>query len=186
LDWILKIKTNDNEALKEIYTLCREECVGWLQKDFGLTTDDALDVFQVSVVILYDNVISGKLIQLTSGIQTYLNGIARNKALELTRKRKNTVSATSLQVMAIYVHEENEKLILEEQLSAAQIALEMLGDPCRSLLQLYYYQNLNMEDITTLLGYKNTDTTKNQKYKCLKRLQNLYSEHILKSDNIEK
>lgn len=88
--------------------------------------------------------------------------------------------------MAIYVHEENEKLILEEQLSAAQIALEMLGDPCRSLLHLYYYQNLNMEDITTLLGYKNTDTTKNQKYKCLKRLQNLYSEHILKSDNIEK
>ncbi len=186
MDWILNIKTNDNEALKEIYSLCREECIRWLQKVFGLTMDDALDIFQMSVIILYDNVITGKLLQLTSSIQTYLKGIARNKALELLRNRKNTIAASALPPMAQYVYEENEKVLLEEQLSAAQKALEKLGDPCKSLLQLYFYQDLSMEDITTLLGYKNADSTKNQKYKCLKRLQNLYSENILKSDNIEK
>ncbi|MBC7885952.1 MAG: sigma-70 family RNA polymerase sigma factor [Saprospiraceae bacterium] len=186
MDWILKIKTNNNQALKEVYSLCRDECISWLQKDFGLQTDDALDVFQVSVVILYDNVMTGKLLELTSNIQTYLKGIARNKALEIIRNRKRITSDTSLPVMVQYVYEENEKMILEEQLSASLIALELIGDPCKSLLQLYYYQDLSMEDITPLMGYKNTDTTKTQKYKCLKRLQSIYYEHILKNDSIEK
>ena len=83
--------------------------------------------------------------------------------------------------MAQYVFEENEKVILEEQLSAALTSLEFLGDPCKSLLQLYYYNDLSMENITSIMGYKNADTTKNQKYKCLRRLQNIYSEHIQKS-----
>ncbi|MGB4959568.1 MAG: sigma-70 family RNA polymerase sigma factor [Saprospiraceae bacterium] len=181
MDWILKIKTNENEALKEIYVLCREECVLWLLKDFALSADDALEVFQVSVVILYDNVMTGKLVTLTSHIKTYLKGIIRNKALELLRSRKNIISDSRLGVMAQYVNEENDKSILEEQLSAAQMALETLGDPCKSLLLLYYYNDLSMEEITTKMGYKNADTTKNQKYKCLRRLQNIYSEHINKS-----
>jgi RNA polymerase sigma-70 factor (ECF subfamily) len=181
LDWILKIKTDDNQALREIYDLCREECVVWLQNDFGLSIHDALDVFQVSVVILYDNIMTGKLSTLTSNIKTYLKGIAKNKALEMLRSRKNRIVANRFPIMAQFVFEENEKVILEEQLSTALMSLEFLGDPCKSLLQLYYYNDLSMEDITTILGYKNPETTKNQKYKCLKRLQNIYSEHILKS-----
>ena len=181
MDWILKIKTDDNQALREIYDLCREECVAWLQNDFGLSIHDALDVFQVSVVILYDNIMTGKLSTLTSNIKTYLKGIAKNKALEMLRSRKNRIVANRFPIMAQFVFEENEKVILEEQLSTALMSLEFLGDPCKSLLQLYYYNDLSMEDITTILGYKNPETTKNQKYKCLKRLQNIYSEHILKS-----
>ena len=180
MDWIHKIKTNDNEALREIYDLCREECIAWLQNDFGLSIHDALDVFQVSIVILYDNVMTGKLETLTSNIKTYLKGIAKNKALELLRSRKNIIVAHNIPVLAQYVYEENEKVILEEQLSAALKSLEFLGDPCKSLLELYYYNDLSMEDITAIMGYKNADTTKNQKYKCLRRLQNIYSEHINK------
>lgn len=36
---------------------------------------------------------------------------------------------------------------------------------------------LAMLEIAELLGYKNTDTTKNQKYKCLKRLKKLFIEN---------
>ena len=181
-DWIQKIKTNENAALREIYYLCKEDCITWLEHDFGLMTDDALDVFQMSVVIMYDNVVTGQLVTLTSHIKTYLKGIARNKALELLRSRKNILSAAdSLSVMAQYVSEENDDTILDKQLTAALVSHEVIGDPCKSLLQLYYYNDMNVEDITALLGYKNADTTKNQKYKCLKRLQNIYFGHIQKS-----
>ena len=143
--------------------------------------DDALDVFQVSVVILYDNVITGKLEKLTSGIHTYIKGIARNKALELIRATKNRSGAHHFSYMQVYVEEENDTAILEDQLTAAIQSLDNLGDPCKSLLQLYYYYDLSVEDITIKLGYKNADTTKNQKYKCLKRLQNIYFGHINKN-----
>lgn len=180
MDWILKIKTNENEALKEIYALCREDCLVWLQRDFGCSEDDALDIFQMSVLILYDNVTKGKLTTLSSNVKTYLFGIAKNKALEYLRdKRKN--ASDDITLIVNYVVQESQDDTVDHQLSVAMVSLDKLGDPCKSVLQLYYYHDMSMEEITEKMGYKNADTTKNQKYKCLKRLQSIYSEHILKS-----
>jgi RNA polymerase sigma factor (sigma-70 family) len=179
-DWIQKIKTNENEALKEIYMLCRSECLQWLQKEYMCTEDDALDIFQMAMMILFDNVITGKLTSLTSNIKTYVFGIARNKALELHRSRKHIVSADFITMVASYVIEENDE-ITDDQLAIACRSLEELGDPCKTVLTQYYYHDKSMEDITLMMSYKNADTTKNQKYKCLKRLQNIYFGHKQKS-----
>jgi len=54
--------------------------------------------------------------------------------------------------------------------------LHLLGDPCKSLLELYYYKRLSMAEITEAMEYKNVDTTKNLKYKCIKRLRKLFEE----------
>jgi RNA polymerase sigma factor (sigma-70 family) len=179
-DWILKIKTNENKAFKEIYMLCREDCLAWLQKEYGCDQEDALDIFQMSVLILYDNIITGKLQNLTSHIKTYIMGIARNKALELYRNKKNVVNDDILQNIAEYISAEDTQ-INEEQLVLAGKALDELGDPCKTVLIQYYYHDKSMEEITTMMQYKNSDTTKNQKYKCLKRLQSIFFSHTLKS-----
>ncbi len=180
MDWILKIKTNENEALKEIYELCRKDCLTLLKKDFSCSSDDALDIFQVSVMILYDNVVTGKLQHLTSNIKTYLIGIARHKAMELYRSRKNIVSDDVLNLVAGYLTSEEPDSI-EEQIFMASRSLDELGDPCKTVLIQYYYHEKSMDEITTMMSYKNSDTTKNQKYKCLKRLQNIYFSHSSKS-----
>ena len=65
----------------------------------------------------------------------------------------------------------------ENRLDLVEKCLEELGDPCRALLISYYYEKKSMLEIAELLGYKNTDTTKNQKYKCLKRLKKLFIEN---------
>lgn len=179
-DWIQKIKTNENEALKEIYLLCRQDCLTWLKKEFNCSQDDALDIFQISVMILYDNVITGKLQQLTSNIKTYLTGIARNKALELCRTRKNIVSDDVLNQLISYITEDDTENLGEKVLLASR-SLDELGDPCKTVLVQYYYYDKSMDDITTIMNYKNSDTTKNQKYKCLKRLQSIYFSHSSKS-----
>lgn len=179
-DWIQEVKTNENEALKKIYTLCRQDCILWLQKEFNCSADDAIDIFQVSMMIFYDNVVSGKLIQLTSDLLTYINGIAKNKAMELYRSRKNLVSSDALKDMVVhFVSEESESN--EDQIILASQSLDELGDPCKTLLIHYYYYDKSMDEITKIMQYKNADTTKNQKYKCLKRLQNIYFSHTSKS-----
>lgn len=180
MDWIQKIKTNENEALKEIYVLCREDCLMWLQKEFGCSFDDALDIFQMSMLILYDNVTNGKLTSLSSNIKTYLFGIAKNKALEFLRDKKKMVT-NEVTLIVNFVVQETDSEFVDNQINAALHSLDQLGDPCKSVLQFYYYYDMSMEDITVKMGYKNADTTKNQKYKCLKRLQNIYFEHVLKS-----
>lgn len=181
MDWITKLKTNENEALREIYHLMRNDCIIWLQKEYSLTPDDAVDIFQMSVITLYDNVVTGRLTILTSSIQTYLYSIARNKALEHYRAQKKYVSAGPLDRIIAEMAETSDIGRNEGHLKVACSALEALGDPCQALLVHYYYHDKSMEEITSIMNYKNSDTTKNQKYKCLKRLQNIFFSHIQKS-----
>lgn len=178
MNWINLIKTDENKALSKIYIDYKDECTAWITKHTGISGDDAIDVFQVAVVILYDNIISGKLTTLTSGLKSYLFSIAKNKAREVYRKNSRHVNIESISEMAFYVDEElDAKQILESNILHANTAMNKIGDPCKSILQLYYYKRMNMEDITQLLGYKNRDTLKNQKYKCMKRLQKIYFSH---------
>ncbi len=177
VDWIDEIKNNEEEALTSIYKMYRDDCIYWLQKSYSCTRDEALDIFQSTLVILYDNVKREKLTKLTSDMKSYLMGIAKNKALEMIRTKKKSTYLKPLNSWVDYVNEDQEEAILEEQLLAASKALSRIGDPCKSLLQYYFYQNKNMEEISELMGYKNADTAKNKKYKCLKRLQLLYYRH---------
>jgi RNA polymerase sigma factor (sigma-70 family) len=179
LDWINYIKTNENKALTEVYTLYRDECMMWLQKEMKCSEEDSIEVFQMAVIILYDNVATGKLVELTSSIKTYLFGVAKLKAWELTRKAEKTVVGVD-DALLKYVAEENEFRDNTEELTLVEKSLEELGQPCKTVLQLYYYKNKSMEEISQELGYKNADTTKNQKYKCLKRLQNIFYVHKAK------
>lgn len=168
--------------MRELYKLYRDPCILWLQKEFQCTEDEGVDIFQVSVVILYDNVMVGKLQTLTSSINTYLLGIAKNKALELLKAKNKEGKKVKIDAWIDYLRNEDEDLFMEweTKIEASTLALESMGDPCKSLLTYYYYASMRMEEITTLMGYKNADTTKNQKYKCLKRLQKLYYEHLPK------
>lgn len=53
-------------------------------------------------------------------------------------------------------------------------AMSKIGEPCKSLLDAYYIQKKNMQEIATDFGYTNADNAKTQKYKCLVRLKKLF------------
>ena len=63
--------------------------------------------------------------------------------------------------------EENERII------AVQQAMEQIGNPCRDILLLYYWEERSMEEIAVKLGFANADTVKSKKYQCKKALENL-------------
>ena len=186
LDWLAAIRENENEAIKQIYKLYREESIAWLNRTFRLEDNAAKDVFQMSVIILYDNVISGKLTSLSSELKTYLFSICKNKCLEIIRKnKKRDKLPDSLHMIKDYVlAEESENQLLEQKIDGLTKALNTIGDPCRQILQLFYYKKLDMGTITKLMKYKNTATTKNLKYKCIKRLQVYFTNHKIESSQL--
>lgn len=53
-------------------------------------------------------------------------------------------------------------------------AIASLGEPCKGLIEAFYIQKRNMQDIASQFGYTNADNAKNQKYKCLMRLKKLF------------
>ncbi|HMQ07326.1 MAG TPA: sigma-70 family RNA polymerase sigma factor [Saprospiraceae bacterium] len=176
MDWISEIKENENEALTSLYRLYRNECISWIMKNFHCTYEDGLDIFQHTIVILYDNVITGKLSHLTSDIKTYMMGIIRHKTLEWVRKKNKLNHQFHESFWFEYIKEE-EPGVNVDQIESIAWAMDRIGGPCRELLHNYYYLGNKIEEITQKMGYRNTDSTKSQKYKCLKRLQSMVFEH---------
>jgi len=178
LNWIKHIKDDENRALKELYEMYRDECVQWLLTKQAIQNEDAKEIFQTAVIILYDHVMSGKLEKFSSTVKSYLFGICKNKAFELYRHQKRVHHPGQLSTIQSYVIEEDDNnLFIEKEIRAVNAALTKLGDPCRSIIQLFYYKSMCIEDITMIMNYKNSDTTKTLKYKCMKRLQKALGQH---------
>lgn len=170
-----RIRSGDEDSLREIYREYRQPFIQWIKGEFSCTDDDAIEFFQTSVVILYDNIITGKLTELNSHVKTYLFGIGRNKAREWLRHRQRQ-GTTADDLLINYLHEEapeTDEAEFAASLRTIDAGMNQLGEPCRSLLTYFYYQKLSMREICERLEYKNEDTAKNQKYKCLKRLQSI-------------
>jgi RNA polymerase sigma-70 factor (ECF subfamily) len=58
-----------------------------------------------------------------------------------------------------------------EQVRVVADLVEALGEPCKSILRYYYYKRFSMEAIAETMQYKNADTVKSQKVRCIKELQ---------------
>lgn len=179
---IAKIKSGGQTELGMVYEEYRGEFLKWITKDYSCSEDDAKDIYQLTILIFYDNIKLGKLEHLVSSVKTYLFGIGKNIAMENIRKTsRNTPIDQERWLKEHLIMEEPESAIKEQTFEIAKRALAILGEPCRRLIELFYYDRKNLEEITDLLGYKNAETAKNQKCKCMKRLRKLCEEESNKT-----
>jgi len=58
---IEEIKNGNNSQLAEIYKAYRGEFVGWASRHFQCDKEEARDIYQASIITLYDNIINEKL-----------------------------------------------------------------------------------------------------------------------------
>jgi RNA polymerase sigma factor (sigma-70 family) len=66
-----------------------------------------------------------------------------------------------------------DQLIESEEASMIGDAVRRLGEPCRTLLVLFYWEEASMEEIASRLGLANAETAKSKKYQCKKALQEI-------------
>jgi len=170
------LKSGSIENLGIVYERYRDDCMNWLIRKYSCTEDNAREVYQVSVITLYENIIRNKFTEVRSSFKTYLFSIAKNKCMELHRANKRNTDLGPL--MHLTWDDVNEN-IPEEQVMILRYCLDKLGDPCNTLLKKFYYEQCNMVEICEEMGYKNPESARNQKYKCLQRLRKLYRDTIV-------
>jgi RNA polymerase sigma factor (sigma-70 family) len=175
---IENIRNGDKAQLEAIYKTHKIEFVNWITSQYNCSEEDAKDIYQFAIITFYENIRSEKLSELNSSVKTYLFAIGKHKALE---QKKAAVKFKYLQ--------ENQEPpmpdigkwdddLYEESLQLVEKCLNKLGEPCKSLLELYYFHGLSMEEIADKMSYKNRFTSKNLKYKCVNRLRRLYLEEL--------
>ena len=171
-----KIKHGDEIALEQFYLNHRKEFIGWFVKNYSHREDEAMELYQLTVLIVYDNIATGKLHTLTGTLKSYLFSVGRNKAKEqrrLNARYQDLTEAYYREPGDDYIEVVAAKEEQEKQLNHIERGLIQLGEPCKSLLEYYYYYEMSTQQIMEKLNYKNTDTVKSKKYKCVQRLKKL-------------
>lgn len=167
-----RIRRGDEEALVTLYRENRAMITGYVLHNQG-SADDAEDLLQEAVVILWERVRGGTF-EYTAKLSTFLYGTARNLWLRrLARKRKEAPRGGDPDDPPDPDLSPLEVLMEDERTAALASAMERLGDPCRAILLLYYYEELPMEEIARRMGFANADTAKSKKYQCKKALEKL-------------
>ena len=144
----------------------------------GGTSQDADDIFQETVVAFIDSVQKEKFRQ-ESGVRTFLISISKNLWYnEIRRKQRagnrERIFETEKGSEDSGVGETMQNRELQKQLNSL---LEVLGESCRKILELFYYENLSMKEIVSHLHYENEQVVRNKKYKCLLQLTNLIKQN---------
>jgi RNA polymerase sigma factor (sigma-70 family) len=170
------LAANDRQSVETLYRQHFKMVQALIINNQG-TTDDARDIFQEAMVVLYEKARSGSF-ELNCLIKTYLYSVARRIWLKRLQQSQKFVQDVSLMEDTVPVEDEIEA---QEQRNAEYLMMEKamlnLGEPCRSLLEAFYLQKKTMTDIASSFGYTNADNAKNQKYKCLMRLKKIFFDH---------
>jgi RNA polymerase sigma factor (sigma-70 family) len=167
------IGNNDKAAIETIY----RENYGMVQHfviSNNGTEDDARDVFQEAMMVLYEKSRTADF-ELTCQIRTYLYSVCRRlwlKKLQYAKRMESPVDNLENIVPVEEDLEQHEKLAAQYQTMRA--AMGKIGEPCKSLIEAFYVHKKNMHEIAGFFGYTNADNAKNQKYKCLVRLKKLF------------
>ena len=142
------------------------------------TIDDAKDLFQDGMVILVDKITWGKLEVMKCSAGTYFYSICQNlwyNRLRTMKKEKKFINDSWEDITVVSTEYYDEEPDNYEKVSHV---ISTLGNPCKELLELFYYKNIPWETIAILKNYASPASARNQKYKCLEKVKKQLSESL--------
>jgi RNA polymerase sigma factor (sigma-70 family) len=130
-------------------------------------------MLQEALVILWERVRDGRF-EYTARLSTFVVGTVRNLWLRrLARARRESPSPGTIDAAADPGDSPLDIVIDGERTRAVHEALQKIGEPCRAILLLFYWEQATMEEIANRLGFANAETAKARKYQCKKSLQHI-------------
>ena len=167
------LATGDKKVIETIYKENFNMVQSLVINNNG-SAQEAKDIFQEAMIVLLEKARSGNF-ELNCQIKTYVYSVSRRiwlKRLQQYNRYSNEVDGAIGTVPVEDDVEEYEKR--DQEFAMMEKAIASLGEPCKSLIEAFYIQKRNMQDIANQFGYTNADNAKNQKYKCLMRLKKLF------------
>lgn len=168
----------DGLSVRAIYKQCLPSIKNWILKNNG-TEADVSDMFQDGLLVLwaYCKKAADKQIKVCA----FLYITCRNLWLkELRKKRQSPLTNDDVSEYKDIIAEVDE---LEEELRFAKCLrlldqlLDELNERERALIKLFYIEKKKDKEIAEILGYKNANTVKVQRFRAFVKLKELCSLH---------
>ena len=175
-----------NSAIFFIYQQYASTIQSFILANSG-TSQDAEDIFQETVVTFIDLVKKNKF-RGEAAVKTFLVAIARNLWLNELKKRVHSEKREKLFETSRELTEMDVSQYIADREMKQQFVdvLKKLGESCKKLLMLFYYENLSMKDMLQHLPYENEQVVRNKKYKCLQSLTELIKQNPVIASMVNK
>ena len=184
IDYIAAFRNDDQRAITHFYNKHRDGFLHDIGGRYRILDADLLsEIFQEAVVRLWRNIRSGKLTEndLTTTLAGYLYSVGRLVAMEIFRRvgicLKVNVDEEDIPQLGsngkddIWFGRETAQEV------AVRKAVYAMGEPCAPLLLMFYWDKLSWVEIASELHYKDANSAKTQKYKCIQKLKAIFRKH---------
>ncbi|MDF2159276.1 sigma-70 family RNA polymerase sigma factor [Algoriphagus sp. CAU 1675] len=163
-------KKDQNTAIRQLYQEHYGMLENYILQNSG-SHEEAADLIQ-EVMLVFVKMVSDAKFRGESSIKSILYSICRNLWITELRKRKSTLNRQGI------FHSNSEEtdedvtkaIAKQESLNYVMDLFDRLGEQCKQILKLFYYEELPMKEICQKLDFSSEQVLRNKKYKCLKTL----------------
>jgi RNA polymerase sigma factor (sigma-70 family) len=165
------LKEKRTESIRYLYREYFQLARSIVEKNSG-SYEDAEDVFQDGIIVLYEKILSGPLV-LNCTLRTFFFSICRNIWMQrLDRKwrllyQDDLVSESIQDYDAIPIEINEEKL---EKTRLYQLHFLSLPADCQKILRMFL-SNVSLKEISEKMGFKDAAYAKTRKYLCKNMLR---------------
>lgn len=170
---IALLQNGDTNYINKLYLSNKQVFLSFAYQH-NINNDLAVDIYQDAVIALVENAKKGLLNNLQCTVETYLFSIGKYMIYKAIKKDKRNLEVPLLDEIAYTIlwndYEEEAK---EHDVQQLKLSFKKLGEQCKKILHLFYYEQKNLDAITIQLGYENKDVVKSQKARCIKQLRTM-------------
>jgi RNA polymerase sigma-70 factor (ECF subfamily) len=169
-----EIKNASEGELKALYNTYRKEFGMWAIKHYNIEEELAGEIYQRTFIAFYYNVRDGRLAELKSSVKTYLFAIGKNLLRDHFKSTARFVEPSEYEIAPEAVDNSiMDNYERTEQTEMIRGVLEKIGEPCKTVLELYYFRNYSMESIAFEMNYKTEQIASKRKFICLQQIRQL-------------
>ena len=169
-------KSETDDFFERFYTNNRTEFLKWAYKYYKLDSDNAIDIYQDAVIVLFENLQKGKLRHLRCTLKTYFYGIAKNLIFAYIKQRGRQMEyldgfPNKGIFETIVPAPDAEPDWMDAALEILDETLQTLNHKGQAIMYLFYHEKKNLRQIAQTLGYSNKNVLKTTKNRYRKVLQ---------------
>jgi RNA polymerase sigma factor (sigma-70 family) len=166
---------SNDQALSYLYDKPLRKIRKYILSNNG-STEDANDIFQDSVVILFNQIINNKY-KSDLDLDGFLFSVSRNLWIDKVRREKRMLNKDfTIETNHTDFNDQLKDLIVKEKSAALRTVFEKLDEKCRKILHYTIYEKLSMKEISVKMGYSNENVAKSNHYRCKTYLAKLVKE----------
>lgn len=165
-EMVALLQKGDNALFKQVFIAHSGDCINYLQVTYKAEYDEAYDAMLDTMINYRQRLVDGKV--------SY--GNLRFLFLQMASQhyvRQQTAKAKVVATDQFDEPEEEELTISEDQLTMLGQAWKELGETCRDLLKMNFYDGLKLNEIAKKMD-KTDAAVRKQKERCLEQLKNTY------------